>query len=180
VLDPHKSLFLPYGTGAIVVRDVESLRRSHQLHSEYIEDVSSGGHETPSFADLSPELTRDFRGLRVWLPLKMLGARTFADALDEKLDLAMWAAERLQNMRGVELVDSPQLSTVAFCITGDDARGRAVLEHINRRARVHLSATVVRDRFVLRMCILSFRTHRRDVETCLEELEQALTENLTA
>ena len=184
VLDPHKSLFLPYGTGAILVRDVETLRRSHQLHSEYIEGVSADGHDTPSFADLSPELSRDFRGLRVWLPLKMLGARSFAAALDEKLELARWAAEQLQNMRDIELIDSPQLSTVAFRIAGDDAaaadaRGRAVLEHINRRARVHLSATVVRDRFVLRMCILSFRTHRQDVETALEDLEQALVANPT-
>lgn len=179
VLDPHKSLFLPYGTGAILVRDVETLRRSHELHSEYIEGVSAEGNGTPSFADLSPELSRDFRGLRVWLPLKMLGASTFAAALDEKLELAAWAAEQLQRMRGVELIDSPQLSIVAFRVAGADAaaadaRGREVLEHINRRARVHLSATVVRDRFVLRICILSFRTHRRDVETCLEELRHAL------
>lgn len=184
VLDPHKSLFLPYGTGAILVRDVETLRRSHQLHSEYIEGVSSEGRQTPSFADLSPELSRDFRGLRVWLPLKMLGSRTFAAALDEKLELAAWAAAQLQTMREVELIDSPQLSTVAFRIAGDDAavadaRGRAVLDHVNRRARVHLSATVVRDRFVLRMCILSFRTHRRDVETCLEDLQRALVDTAT-
>ena len=46
--------------------------------------------------NLSPELTRDFRGLRMWLPLKLLGAAPFRSALEEKLSLAKRAAEARQ------------------------------------------------------------------------------------
>src|SRR5439155_5024072 len=52
-LDPHKALFLPYGTGSLLVRNREVLRRAHQLGAAYLQDVS-GDDEIPTFADLSP------------------------------------------------------------------------------------------------------------------------------
>jgi aromatic-L-amino-acid decarboxylase len=71
-LDPHKGLFLPYGTGSVLVPRRGALRRAHSVHAEYLPPVP----EDPEFVDyssVSPELSRDFRGLRVWLPIKMHG-----------------------------------------------------------------------------------------------------------
>ncbi|MGH9181041.1 MAG: pyridoxal phosphate-dependent decarboxylase family protein, partial [Acidimicrobiales bacterium] len=65
-LDPHKGMFLPYGTGSLVVRDVDLLRRSHRVPAPYLPDADAAW-SVPSFADLSPELSREMRGLRVWL-----------------------------------------------------------------------------------------------------------------
>ena len=69
----------------------QALRRAHGVHADYLPAVP----EDPDFVDfstVSPELSRDFRGLRVWLPIKMHGIGAFRRALDEKLDLAAWAA----------------------------------------------------------------------------------------
>ncbi len=52
----------------------------------YLRDVAET--ELPGFAALGPELTRDTRGLRLWLPLHLHGVAAFRAALDEKLDLA--------------------------------------------------------------------------------------------
>ena len=68
VLDPHKGLFLPYGTGALLVRDGETLKRAHALSAEYMPSMQEDADLT-DFNLLSPELSRDFRGLRVWLPI---------------------------------------------------------------------------------------------------------------
>ena len=95
VLDPHKGLFLPYGTGALLVRDGEALKRAHALSADYLPSMQ----EDPDLVDfnlLSPELSRDFRGLRVWLPLKMHGIGPFRTNLEEKLALARWATEELR------------------------------------------------------------------------------------
>src|SRR5207248_3095577 len=98
-LDPHKALFLPYGTGSLLVRDRDVLRRAHQLGTDYLQDVS-GDDGIPTFADLSPDLSRDFRGLRAWLPLVLHGASAFRDALDEKLDLARYLHAELAATTG--------------------------------------------------------------------------------
>src|SRR5262249_61528989 len=95
VVDPHKGLFLPYGTGALLVREGALLRRAH--HHEggaYLQDLDDPS-ALPNFNEYSPELTRDFRGLRLWLPLHLHGVGAFRTALDEKLDLAQLAYDTL-------------------------------------------------------------------------------------
>ena len=72
IVDPHKGLFLPYGVGAVLVKDSNAVLHSHYYTANYMQD---GQNEEllNSPANLSPELTRHFRGLRVWLPLKYHG-----------------------------------------------------------------------------------------------------------
>lgn len=183
-LDPHKGLFLPYGTGSLLVRDGEVLERAHRMEADYIPGKERG-EEVVNFADLSPELTRPFRGLRVWLPLKMHGAGAFRAALDEKLDLARRAADALREIEDVEVVAEPQLSLVPFRLApegvedGDlDRLNRRLLERINARRRVFLSGTTVGGRFTLRICVLSFRTHRERLEEGMEDVRAAAGELL--
>jgi aromatic-L-amino-acid decarboxylase len=183
-LDPHKGFFLPYGTGALLVRDPAALRRAHSLHADYLPPMQ----EDPDFVDfceLSPELSRDFRGLRLWLPLKLVGADAFAAALDEKLDLAQHAARVLRDMADVELLAAPQLSLLAFRhaparLRGDEAalnvHNEALLAAVNRRGRVFLTSTRLAGRFVLRICVLSFRTHRDRVDAGLADIAAAIAE----
>ena len=111
-LDPHKGLFLPYGLGALLVRDGGALARAHRDTASYVQDVADEG--SLGFADLSPELSRDFRGLRVWLPLMLHGVAAFREQLAEKLSLARWAHRELAADPRFEMLDEPQLSVVAF------------------------------------------------------------------
>jgi aromatic-L-amino-acid decarboxylase len=183
-LDPHKGLFLPYGTGALVVRDGAALRRAHALHADYL-PARPPDDTFVDWSEISPELSRPFRGLRVWLPVKLLGIAPFRRALDEKLDLAAWAAAELAKVNGIEIVAEPQLSLLAFRLrrpgrdeTALDALNRRFLDRINARGRVYLTGTVARGRFVLRICVLSFRTHADRMAEALEDVRAAAAEVL--
>lgn len=176
VLDPHKGLFLPYGTGALLVRDGEALKRAHALTAEYLPSMQ----EAPDLVDfnlLSPELSRDFRGLRVWLPLKMHGIGPFRTNLEEKLALTRHAAEGLARIPGIEILAAPQLSIVAFRLAppgadpaGLDDLNRRLLERVNGRKRVYMTGTMLRGRFAIRICVLCFRTHRDRIDMALEDI----------
>lgn len=183
-LDPHKGFFLPYGTGALLVRDPAALRRAHSVRAEYLPAMQEDP-DLVDFCELSPELSRDFRGLRLWLPLKLVGVDAFTAALDEKLDLARYAAQVLEAMPAVELLAAPQLSLLAFRhaparLRGDEAaldlHNERLLAAINRRGRVYLTGTRLRGRFVLRICVLSFRTHRDRVDAGLADVAAAIAE----
>ena len=142
--------------------------------------------EDPDFVDystVSPELSRDFRGLRVWLPIKMHGIGAFRRALDEKLDLAAWAADQLRTTAGVEIVAEPQLSLLAFRVVRpglDEAAAndlnRRVMEAVNARRRVYITNTISRGRFLLRICVLSFRTHLDRMRMAIEDIRGAIEE----
>ena len=180
-LDPHKALFLPYGTGSLLVRDGERLKEAHALTAEYLPAMQDT-QDLVDFCQVSPELSRPPRGLRVWLPLKLHGAAAFRRALDEKLDLAAWAARELHALGpAMEVVAEPQLSTVAFRLASPATNAdmlnrlnRALLDRINARNRVHLTGTMLGDRFVLRICVVSFRTHQDRMDMCLEDIKAAL------
>jgi glutamate/tyrosine decarboxylase-like PLP-dependent enzyme len=173
VLDPHKGLFLPYGCGAVLVRNGESLRKGFAFTSSYLSDVHAGAERSPT--DYSPELTRHFRALRLWMSLKLHGVERFRAALEEKLLLARLAHARLSVMRGLELAMEPELSCVAFRVRGEgDAATERVLGRILERGRVHLSTTRLWGDLYVRLCVLSFRSHRCDVEEALAEIEGAL------
>jgi aromatic-L-amino-acid decarboxylase len=182
VLDPHKGLFLPYGTGSLLVRDAGTLRRAHALSADYMPVMQ----EDPDLVDfnlISPELSREWRGLRVWLPIAMHGIAPFRRNLEEKLELARWATEELKTIPGVEIVAEPQLSIVAFSLAKRDLGiseandlNRAFLSAINSRKRVYLTGTMLGPRFVLRICVLSFRTHADRMREGLEDIRAAAVE----
>ena len=175
VLDPHKTFFLPYGTGGLVVRDASTLRRAHSLHADYLPEMQRD-EELIDFCEISPELSRDFRGLRVWLPLKMFGIEVFRQQLDEKLDLTLWATEELRKIDGIEIVAEPQLSIVAFRHRSSNDKNRRLLDRVNARQRVMITPTIIDDRYILRICVVSFRTHRERMEMAIDDIRAAVRE----
>ncbi|MEZ4241213.1 MAG: aminotransferase class I/II-fold pyridoxal phosphate-dependent enzyme [Myxococcota bacterium] len=188
VLDPHKGLFLPYGTGCLLVRDRDALREAHAVPSAYL-PAPSDDPLAWDLADLGPELSRPYRGLRVWLPLAMHGFGAFRAALGEKLDLAQLAAEGVRQLPHVRLVSAPVLSLFAFRAEppgldpdATDAWNRRWLLAVNRRRRVFLSGAKVhdpalgRDVFALRVCVLSFRTHADRIASLVADLAAAAAE----
>ena len=187
VLDPHKGLFLPYGTGALLVRDGAALHRAHTIAADYMPPMQEDA-DLVDFCEISPELSKPFRGLRVWLPLKLLGAAPFRAALAEKLALTRWATEELRRIPEIEILAEPQLSVVAFRLHPESWRGlpaaevnrrnRDFLDRINARKRVMLTPTMLGDRFALRICVVSFRTHQDRMEDCLADIRAAAAEVL--
>jgi aromatic-L-amino-acid/L-tryptophan decarboxylase len=171
VLDPHKGLFLPYGCGAVLVKEGDLLRQALSFTLSYLSDVE---HEEPSPSAYSPELTRHFRGLRLWMSLKVHGLERYRSALEEKLLLARLAWERLRAMPRIDPGPEPELSCVAFRVRGDeDEPTRLLLDRILERGRVHMSSTVLGGRLYIRLCVLCFRSHRSDVEEALKEIDSA-------
>lgn len=173
-LDPHKALFLPYGTGALLVRDGEALRAVHAATGTYLPPTD------PEFYDPSqygPDLTRGFPGLRVWLTIKLYGTERLKAALAEKRALAVEAAAALAALPGTVLVAPPELTLFAWHLTWPGATQeeenratRALIEGVRARNRVLLSGCTVDGQFLARACLLCFRTRRARVEQFLEDV----------
>jgi aromatic-L-amino-acid decarboxylase len=171
-VDPHKGLSIPFGAGALLVRDEGHLIDANQGRGAYLreEDHHSGLRD---IAALGPELTRPFRALQMWLPLHLHGVAPFRDTLDTYLDLAEYAYGRLTGIEGLEAPWRPDLSVVAFRFADDDL-GRRALDDINRERVVHLSPTTISGRLVLRFAILNRRTTRDHIDHAIDMVEKTL------
>lgn len=182
VLDPHKGMFLPYGTGALLVRDGEHLRQAHSLAADYMPPIQDDP-DLVDFCEVSPELSRPFRGLRVWLPIKMHGLAAFRSNLEEKLELARWLAGQIDLIEHTRVTCPPQLSLFAFRVEppgldeGElDALNLKIMDRVNRRGRVYLTGTRLDGRFVIRACVLSFRTHLDRIQMALEDIRAEIAD----
>jgi aromatic-L-amino-acid decarboxylase len=176
VIDPHKGLFLPYGIGVVLVKDRKQMNATHYYQANYMQDALSATEES-SPADLSPELTKHFRGLRMWLPLKLHGLTPFRACLEEKLLLARYFYEEVSKL-GFETGPPPQLSVVTYRyvrLKGDtNVFNKRLLKFVQEDGRVFISSTMLEGKFILRFACLSFRTHRSTVDTLLEVLERGV------
>ncbi len=176
-LDPHKGMFLPYGTGALLVRDGRALHAVHSSTAGYLPENQDEFYDP---AQYGPELSRGFPGLRVWMAVKLFGAAKYRAAVAEKRELAVWAAEQVSRIPGIVMDAWPQLSLFAFHLEGpglesQDARNaaaRALMERVTSRGKVMLTGAMVEGRYLGRVCILSFRSRRSIVETCVQHLAE--------
>ena len=173
-LDPHKGMFLPYGTGSLVVRDGAALRDAHYVGAEYLQDRAPEA-ELPNWNEYSPELSRDHRGFRVWLPLVLHGVGAFRQALDEKLDLAehLYAA-LVRDPRDRAAVAAAALRRAVPARGGDRRREPCVPRPGSTNPkRVYLSSTTIDGRHIIRACIVSHRTHRDRIDEAIEIIRGA-------
>jgi aromatic-L-amino-acid decarboxylase len=180
-LDPHKGMFLPYGTGALLVRDGAHLRAAHAATADYLPAVASDEFYDPS--QYGPELSRGFPGLRVWLSIKLFGSRAYRDAIMEKRVLALEAARRIAKLPHVVMDAGPELSLFAFHLTWpgatraeENAATRELMTRTTARGRAMVTGAAVRGRYLGRVCVLSFRSHAEQVDQLVDDMRTAIGE----
>jgi glutamate/tyrosine decarboxylase-like PLP-dependent enzyme len=165
----------------VIVRDARLLEASNNYSGNYMQDaVREAGVLSP--ADLSPELTKHFRGLRMWLPLMLAGVKPFRAALEEKLLLARYFYDEIKAL-GFETGPPPDLSIVTFRWNppgADPARvndiNRQISEALRKDGRIFMSTTILDGKFTIRMAALGFRTHLRDIDLALRLLRDQVAD----
>jgi aromatic-L-amino-acid decarboxylase len=174
-LDPHKGMFLPYGTGALLVRDGAALRAAHEATAPYLPAMP----HPEDFYDPSqhgPELSRGFPGLRVWLAVKLYGSGAFRRAIEEKRALTLDAFRRIGALPHLVIDAPPELSLFAFHVTwrgatraDEDRATKALMEQVTGRGRVMVTGCTTKGRYLGRVCVLSFRTHQERIDALVED-----------
>lgn len=115
IVDPHKWLFAPFDACALIYRQPELAREVHTQHASYL-DTLQDGNWNPS--DYAIHLTRRTRGLPFWFSLAAYGTDAYAEAMEQSLEVAKYAAQKIIEHPNLELLIDPELSIVAFTRTG--------------------------------------------------------------
>jgi len=175
-IDPHKGLFISYGLGAVLVKNVKAIFQSHHYLADYMQDAVTPEREI-SPADLSPELTKHFRGLRMWLSMHLFGLGSLRAAIEEKVWLCRYFYEKIQEL-GFEVGPPPELSVMVYRYVpeeGDaDEFNKALVQYVHEDGRVFVSSTMINGVFWIRLAVMSFRTHLQEVELCFEVLREGV------
>ena len=175
-LDPHKWMFAPFDTGALLVRDPHDLREAYAETSEYITVTETDPLEAHAFFDHGMELSRRFRALKLWMMFKLRGVDVYRQAIAANIALRETLDARIDGEPELELLASGlSISCFRYRTAGADAES---LDRINARIQarlmatgeIALSPTTLDGRYSLRACIVNFRTRRADIDWLVERV----------
>ena len=178
-LDPHKWLAMPFEVGCLLVREGSLLERAFELHPEYLKE--SGHRAGINFADRGLQLTRASRAIKVWLAVEAFGLDAFRAAIDRAMDQTRAAQARIEADPRLELVTAASLGILTFrrrgrpgeSLVDTDSRNEAIVRSLAAGGDVLLTATVVRGRYAIRLCVLNHTTADEDVAYALERVATA-------
>jgi aromatic-L-amino-acid decarboxylase len=171
-IDAHKGLFLPYGVGALIVRDPGRLVDAHEGQGAYLRGIETVAG-LPHYFQRGPELTRPNRAPLMWFPLQLHGTDAFAAELDRMLELAEHAHDQLAAMTGIDVGPAPETSIVTFRAgAGDEATDRVVAA-LHATGRFQVSTTTIDGRATIRFAFLNPRTTRAIVDQALAVVRDA-------
>jgi L-2,4-diaminobutyrate decarboxylase len=129
IVDPHKWLFAPYDSCALIYRDPRQGRAAHTQHAGYLDPIAVTGEWNPS--DFAIQLTRRARGLPFWFSLAVHGTDAYRDAIEQTLDVTRAAARLIDAQPHTRLLVRPDLSVLIF-----ERRGWSAADYADWSARL--------------------------------------------
>ncbi|HXD69019.1 MAG TPA: pyridoxal-dependent decarboxylase [Gaiellales bacterium] len=169
IVDPHKWLFAPFDSCALLYRKPELAQAAHRQHAGYLDAARVGADWNPS--DYAIHLTRRARGLPFWFSLATHGTRAYTEAVEGTLRVAREARAEIERRDYLELANDTDLTVL--CIrrvgwTADDYRAWSARNLEDGLALV--TPTELDGEIMTRICILNPRTTVEDVAAILDTM----------
>jgi len=177
--DPHKWLYIPQSAGCLLVRDVRHLADAFGVNPSVIHEEKQLSGRGIDIGTLGPQFSRGFQALKVWLSLLTHGRLAYGRRISHDAALARYLGARADERPDFELAAPVNLSTCCFRYVPEDladCSADAYLGVLNQRlmteiqmdGRASCSNAVLDGRFVLRACVVNYRTEASDVEALLD------------
>ena len=169
IVNPHKWLYAPFDCAAVLYRDGAAARRALTQEADYLDAISDDDVGNPS--DLAIHLTRRPRGVPLWASVMAYGTEAYTAAVDHCLDIAQYAAERIQAHPDLELALEPALTVMLLRRRGWRAGDYTAWSEAALRSGLgFITPTKHLGETVLRFCFINPLTSREDIDLLLADL----------
>jgi aromatic-L-amino-acid/L-tryptophan decarboxylase len=174
-VDPHKWLYAPLEAGCTLVRDRNALRDAFTQNRPSYYKLLQDEEEAVNYFEYGPENSRGFRALKIWLAIRQVGREGYAQMIGDDIRLS----QTLFELAGAhpELQAFRQgLSIATFRYVPRDLKpgdekveeylhqlNSELLGRLQKSGEAFLTNAVIGGTFVLRSCIVNFRTSLADI-----------------
>ncbi len=174
-IDAHKWLNVPYDAGMHFSRHPKlQAQVFRQVNAAYIGEEVVGDEVFPN---LTPQLSRRWRGLPAWFTLLAYGRDGHREIVERNCRQAAWLGACIATSDSWELLAPVTLNVVCFAprqsMTLEQVN--ALLQRLNDEHGVFMTSTVFQGRPAIRAALCNWRTTDEDLRRTWEGLEQVLT-----
>lgn len=182
--DPHKWMFVPFSCGATLVRDGAGiLREAFDMSPEYLSEDRGGVDVEFDFFRYGQMGTRRFNSLKLWMAIKFMGRRGYAETVERQIDLTKYLARQLDALPDYHRLGEIETAVCCFRFLPEAVKGmdetevdrlqQRLQQVIERSGEAWLTTTVLHGRRALRVNINSFLTEQHHIDDLLELLERS-------
>ena len=170
IVDPHKWLFAPFDSCALVYRNHAYGRAAHRQYASYLESLYVDD-EAFNPSDYGVHLTRRPRGIPFWFSLVVHGTDAYAAAVERTLAVTREVAGEIERRPGLELLAEPELSVIVFRRRGwTPADYHAWATRLREAGTAFVLPTTHAGEIVGRLAIVNPRTTLDDVRIVLDAM----------
>ncbi len=178
--DPHKWLYTPHSGGCILLRDFQHFSDTFAVHPAYVQDDKEHSGYGQDMTELSPQFSRGFQALKIWVSLLSHGRRAYSQRISHDAALARYLGAQVEQRQDFELITPVNLSICCFRyapigLPAGAARddyisllNERLMTDLQRDGREFCSNAVLEGHYVLRACIVNFRTEATDIDALLD------------
>ncbi|MEO7754209.1 MAG: aminotransferase class I/II-fold pyridoxal phosphate-dependent enzyme [Terracoccus sp.] len=169
IVDPHKWLFAPFDSCALLYRDPALARVAHTQQAGYLDVLTTSPEWNPT--DYSIGLTRRVRGLPLWFSLAVHGTDAYVRAIEGTLEVTRFAAAEIRRRPHLELVRDPDLSVIVFRRLGWSAQDyQAWTDRLLGEEFAFVVPTTFRGETLARFAIVNPATTTDDIAAILDTM----------
>jgi L-2,4-diaminobutyrate decarboxylase len=170
IVDPHKWLYAPFDSCALIYREPAYGRAAHRQHAGYLESLyADEGHFNAS--DYGVHLTRRPRGLPFWFSLAVHGTDAYTEAVERTLAVTREAADEIRARDELELVAEPELTVLVFRRRGwGPADYERWATDLRQSGAAFVLPTTHDGEALARLALVNPRTTLEDVEIVLDAM----------
>ena len=178
--DPHKWIYTPHSGGRVLMRDFTHLADTFAVHPAYVQDDKEHSHYGQDMTELSPQFSRGFQALKIWVSLLAHGRQAYSQRISHDAALARYLGAQVEQRPEFELMTPVNLSICCFlyvpaALPANAGRDKylsllneRLMTDLQRDGRVFCSNAVLEGNYVLRACIVNFRTEATDIDALLD------------
>ncbi len=171
-LDFHKWAQIPYDAGFVLIRDPQLQQATFAAPAKYLRRAQRGlAAGSPWPCDFGPDLSRNFKALKVWFTLKVYGTRRLGELMVTSCQLARYLERQIQAHPELELMAPVSLNIVCFryrCERQVDEVNSEIVIAIQESGVAAPSSTEIDGQVAIRAALFNHRTTQLEVDTLLE------------
>lgn len=176
-VDPHKWLYAPLEAGCALVKNKEALRDAFSFNAPYYRFEGTGGEPPLNYFEYGPQNSRGFRALKVWLAIQQAGLQGYKEMIADDCTLARELFAEVRKYSDLQPM-TYGLSIATFRYIPEDVGqgsessekylnelNEAILKRVQESGEAYLSNAIINGKFVLRACVVNFRTTRKEIRS---------------
>nr|UCS97434.1 dopa decarboxylase [Bemisia tabaci] len=172
--NPHKWMLINFDCSAMWLKNPDEVVNAFNVDPLYLKHDHQGA--APDYRHWQIPLGRRFRSLKLWFVLRLYGIKNLQTHIRHQIGLAHQFEAYVNEDEEFELFNEVLMGLVCFRVKGSNELNEQVLNRINKKGKIHMVPSKIKDVFFLRFAVCSRFTNAEDVKYSWSEVKATTQE----